>query len=31
MFTEAKRIIEVGKPQYAGTEFLYGWLTDVNG
>jgi hypothetical protein len=29
--TDIKRIIEVGKPQYAGTSFLYGWLTDVNG
>jgi hypothetical protein len=29
--TDTRRIIEVGKPQYAGTSFLYGWLTDVNG
>lgn len=29
--TDTKRVIEIGKPQYAGTSFLYGWLTDVNG
>jgi len=26
-----ERIIEVGKAQYAGSAFQYGWLTDVNG
>lgn len=29
--TDTRRIIEVGKPQYAGSEFTYGWLSDVNG
>lgn len=26
-----ERIVEVGKPQYAGSAFTYGWLSDVNG
>ena len=29
--TDLKKVIEVGKPQYSGSAFLYGWLTDVNG
>lgn len=29
--TDTRRIIEIGKPQYAGSAFTWGWLTDVNG
>ena len=29
--TDTKTVIEIGKPQYAGSAFTYGWLSDVNG
>lgn len=29
--TDTRQVIEVGKPQYAGSQFTYGWLSDVNG